>query len=145
MAADGTIPESDPFGDITNIINIIKGIFGQQGNTTESTTSPAGDAMGQLLPQLLQMFQQNDFSQAAAVRDSQGSVDQILQQMAEKFPELVAPEAASGAYNSTTKQLLSNNLAARAAAEAAAKVSGTKTSYATAQAQQVAQLIGLMS
>src|SRR5258706_13508228 len=118
------IPEVSPFGDINSLMELLKGIFGTAGNTSENQSSPEGLAATMaLFQQLLPGLMSEDFSSAAAERDSKGGVDQIIRQMMEQgMPQIAGAENASGGYNSTAASLLKNDLTSRTAAEGAALV-----------------------
>lgn len=113
------------------------------GTNSSTTTSPlALQSLDQLLPMLQQQMGSSDFSKQSAINDAQGGVQLILKNLKEQsIPGLFSAEAAQGGYNSTTKGLLANDLAARAAAQGQGLITDTVSKYATTQNQQTANLI----
>lgn len=144
--AGGRIPEGGT--DLDRILALIPGLF--PGSTTDNTTSPAAlDASSQLLPLLMQMFTSGDFSAQAADKDSAGAVSSIINGMLQSgLPGISSSESISGGYNSTTAQLLRNDLATRAAEAGAARKDSTRLAYAgqrNSQGGLIVQLINAMT
>lgn len=144
--AGGRIPEGGT--DLDRILALIPGLF--PGSTTDNTNSPAAlDASSQLLPLLMQMFTSGDFSVQAADKDSAGAVQSIINGMLQSgMPGISGSESISGGYNSTTAQLLRNDLATRAAEAGAARKDSTRLAYASQRNSQgglIVQLINAMA
>lgn len=145
MATEITQPS--PFGDLTSILDIIKQFTGTQtdGTTTTGIGGTAAAGLQELLNRLLPSIDSGEFSPDAAVKDSQGLVQDIMRQLQEgTLPQIYNQQNAAGAYNSTTGQLLANDASARAAAQGAAAVSGTKEKYAGVQNTQMGQLMQIV-
>ena len=117
------------------------------GTTTKTETSP--EAMGflnQILPSLISSTQSGDYSKAAAIKDSQGIVNQVMQNYKEMvLPQIFAGEASRGGYASTSKALLSNDAASRAAAQAASLVADTAIKYGGIQSQNTNALTNILN
>ena len=78
------------------------------------------------------------FSKDAAITDAQGAVaDTIKTALQQGAPAIETNTKQSGGYNSTSAQLLGDDLTARAAAAGQKTLLDTITSYANAGAQQV--------
>lgn len=150
MPDPSTIPVDSPFADFggpQGLIDLFTQLFGGGGTTTTGDTqSPeAVQAAQSLMAVLGPELTNNDFSNAAAERDSTGAIQSIIRQMTESgLPTITTGENAAGGYNSTAASLLKNDLATRTAEAGAAKLSATKTSYATARQGQIAQIINLI-
>ena len=150
MPDPSEIPENNGLGDISQLMTILNQLFGGGSSTEGNENSPEAMATAQMfLPLLTSMFTSGDFSPEAAVRDSQGEVQLMMKQLIEGgMPGIQGAEGVSGGYNSTTAQLLRNDLATRAAGQGAARVSQVKNQYAgtkNAQAMMMIQLINAMS
>lgn len=152
--ADGSV--ADPFasiGGLAGLTQLLQSAFGDKtqgaSNTNTLTSGTTGKEsplalsfLQQLIPSLQGQVFNQDFSKEAAIRDSAGGVNQILKTLREQaLPGVFAAEAASGGYNSTTKQILTNDLSARAAGQAQALVTDTVTKYAGADTARTKSLI----
>jgi hypothetical protein len=149
MPTPGTIDNSQPFGDITSIIDLIKQIGGTQTDSSGSSETQIGGQANALLTQVLQRLlpgmDNGQFTPEAAVHDSQALVDQIMTAYKEStLPNIYQAERSGGGYNSTTAQLLANDAMAKAAAQGAAQVSTTKEKYAQITNQQQQQLVNVL-
>jgi hypothetical protein len=149
MPTPGTIDPNQPFGDITSLVDLIKNISGTQSDTNGTTQTAPGDQANALLAQVLERIlpgmDSGQYSPDAAVKDSQGLVDQIMQSYREStLPNIYQAERSGGGYNSTTAQLLANDAMAKASAQGAAQVSSTKEKYAQITNQQQQQLVNVL-
>ena len=147
--AEGEIPNSGPFseyGGLPGIMTLLQGLFGGGSSSQSDANSPEGlqAAMGLLGP-LLGEFNNGDYSPAAADRDSEATVQQIIRQMSETGnPIIQGAEQSGGGYSSTTASLLRNDLASRIVQAGAAEKANTKTKYAAARQAQVSQVLSLI-
>lgn len=138
------IPATSSFGDINDILGFIRNLTGTQSDSS-TTTDLGGTASAGVQSFLSRLFPDLDsgaFSPEAAVTDSQGLVHQIMTQLQEgTLPQIYNQQNASGAYNSTTGQLLANDATSRAAGQGAAAVTSTKEKYAGIRSTQMGQLM----
>lgn len=157
----GAVSASDPFtallsnsGGLASLINAAFGTRQQQSsNTNTISTSQTGktsplalDMLSQYLPSLFGSATSGDFSKQAAISDAQGGVNLILKNLKEStLPGVFRAESATGGYNTTTKNLLTNNLATQAAAQAQGLVTDTVSKYASAESQRQQNLINALN
>lgn len=102
-----------------------------------SKTSPGFmNELGAILNQ--SMTGTSGFSKADALNDVQGLMQQQATNMLQKsMPEIARSENAAGAYGSTTKQLLNNDLQARVAGQMMATQSQAIKDYAAIDADRI--------
>jgi len=122
----------------------------QNVNTMDSSLqenfSPlAVDQIGQTFPGLLGEFQGGDYSKEAAIRDSMGGVQNLFQDFRQTaLPGVFNAEAASGGYNSSTGQLLNNDLISKVIAQGRGLIAKNVNDYAgirNAQAGNITNMI----
>lgn len=107
---------------------------------TESTFDPATKAI------LDSVLSNKDYSKEAAIADSKGAVDYTVKSALEAgAPQISSADKASGGYNSTTTQMLNDDLTARSAAAGQKVLLDTITGYANANANQVQAVTGATS
>lgn len=161
--SSGAVSTSDPFSSLlsgqglTGLTNLLNSAFGGRGQsssnvntlasgTTDKTSPLALSYIQQLFPQLMQSAGMRDYSKQAAITDSLGGVNNIFRTLKEQtLPGVFSAEAASGGYNSTTRQQLSGDAAARAAAQAQSLITDTVTKYASADTARNKNLIDLIN
>lgn len=145
MPDASTIPDPGAFGDLSQITELIRGLF--PTNVDSSEVSPAGlDAGNALLPMLMQMFQSSNFSPQQADADSADAVSRIVRQAIEGgMPGIAGAENIGGGYNTTTAGLLRNDLAVKAGEAGAARRDSTRLAYAGQKNAQGTQLIALIN
>lgn len=144
--AGAEIPEI-PGMNINDLMGLFNGLFGTNSTTTGTDGSPQGAAASMaFLAPLLSQFFSSDFSPEAAARDSQGSINLIMQQAMESgLVPILGGENASGGYNGTTAALLKNDLASRTAAQGAAQLAQVKSQYAGQKNAQATLIISLIN
>lgn len=104
----------------------------------ESLRALLGDQLDSLAPNLMQFSKQN------AMMDSAGLIEGLSRQLQEKLlPQIGAAETMGGAYNSTSKMQLGNDLISRVAEQAAGLQLQTVKDYAQMQNLQFQPLLEL--
>ncbi len=142
------IAQSNTAQTIPNWIQALAPIFLGSGDVTSSSkTSPvANNALLSLFNSL--NTSTGDYTKDAAIKDSAGSVAQIVQDALQKgLPDISSAQKGAGVYNDATTQLLQNDLIARTAAQGQTAVQENINNYAKINAQkqntaaQVAQIL----
>jgi hypothetical protein len=132
--------QANPLVDMSSIFaNVAPYVLGKPGDnkteTTTSSTDPTTQAFMQAI--LASIGDGSGFSKQAAITDSMGPVQNLVQQALQReLPGISSAAKGSGLYNSTTEQMLQNDLAARTTAAGSDAVQKNILNYAQIQTAQ---------
>ena len=126
---------SNDSSNVGDIIRSLTPIFGGSGTGTSTTTTGVTEPFQQLLAALSKNLTGN-FSKQAAIDDSQGQIRDISKTALEaELPSITSGTKGQDIYNSTTQNLLTNDLQARIQAKGASVVQQNIKNYADITAQ----------
>lgn len=134
MASQNRLPTNSSGNFINNIATLSELLLPKTGKKT--TTTSGGKSTQQTLDNesikaLQKILTGGQYSKDAAVTDSQAAIDTLMKRFVEKnLPSIAGANAQTGAYNSTTTKMLTDNLSAQAIAEGAALQQKTVKDYA---------------
>lgn len=140
--------ESDPWGSLLQAFQALSPTFLGSGTTTNTETdnSSVDPQMAAILQSILGQSNSDvasgDYSKQAAINDSTGQIQQIIQQgLTKNMPTISAGAHGAGLYNDTTTKLLSDNLQAQLAGQANDAIQKNIANYANIQNQATANTI----